>query len=52
MLDTAGILLSTMMVLIVIVRSVRMDRSQPWFQTVKSRKGPAGNETPRWRRER
>jgi hypothetical protein len=52
MLDLAGILLSSMMMLIVIVRAVRMDRSQPWFQTVKPRKVPAEKEAQRWRRER
>ena len=52
MLDMAGILFSSMMLLIVILRSVRLDRSQPWFQNVKPRKAP-GEKKPRdWRRER
>ncbi len=34
MLDIAGILFSSIMMLIVIVRAVQLDRTQPWFQTI------------------
>jgi hypothetical protein len=35
MLDTLGILFSTVMILVVIFNAVRLDRVQPWFQTLK-----------------
>lgn len=50
MLDVAGIMLSSVMMLMIIVRSVRLDRLQPWFQAIK-RKKPVGDVTRTWRRE-
>jgi hypothetical protein len=35
MLDTLGILFSTVMILIVVFKAVRLDRSEPWFETLK-----------------
>jgi hypothetical protein len=40
MLDTLGILISTIMMLIVIFRAVRLDRVQAWFQTITPRDQP------------
>lgn len=34
MLDITGILFSSIMMLIVIVRAVKLDKTQPWFQMV------------------
>ena len=34
MLDLAGIMFSSIMMLIVIVRAVKLDKTQPWFQQV------------------
>jgi hypothetical protein len=49
MLDLAGIMFSSVMMLVIIVQAVRLDRVQPWFQTVK-RKKPAEVRTSGWRR--
>ena len=35
MLDMAGIVLSSVMILMVVVRAVQRDRAEPWFQTLK-----------------
>lgn len=35
MLDLAGILFSSVMMLFIIVRAVRLDQTQPWFQTLR-----------------
>jgi hypothetical protein len=49
MLDLTGIMFSSVMMMMVIVRAVQLDRSQPWFQRVKRKDKPAGQ--PRsWRR--
>jgi hypothetical protein len=51
MLDLAGILFSSVMMLFVIVRAVQLDRSEPWFQTISRKKEDAGQSAPRpWRR--
>jgi hypothetical protein len=52
MLDLAGILFSSVMMLVVIVRAVRLDRTQPWFQTIKRPSTPAEQNTKPWRRRR
>jgi hypothetical protein len=52
MLDLAGILFSSVMMLVVLVQAVRLDRNQPWFQTVKRREKPAQREAKAWRRQR
>ncbi len=49
MLDLTGIMFSSIMMLIVIVRAVRSDRTEAWFQTVKRREGPV-EEKKGWRR--
>ena len=50
MLDLAGIMFSSVMILFVIVRAVQLDLTQPWFQTI-ARKGDAGKSKPRpWQR--
>jgi hypothetical protein len=51
MLDLAGIMFSSVMMLMIIVRAVRLDRIQPWFQTVKSKEKPVGVRTSAWRRK-
>jgi hypothetical protein len=48
MLDLAGIMFSSVMMLVIIVRAVRLDRIQPWFQTVK-RNESADAGPPAWR---
>lgn len=50
MLDLTGILFSSIMMLIVIVRAVRMDRSQPWFQTIKPKQDAVTAKDQAWRR--
>ena len=40
MLDLTGILFSSVMMLIVIVRAVQLDREQPWFQNVEHKTEP------------
>jgi hypothetical protein len=51
MLDLTGIMFSSIMMLIVITRAVRLDGLQPWFQAVK-RAVPAQTEKTRtWRRQ-
>jgi hypothetical protein len=42
MLDIAGIILSSIMMLMIIVRSVRLDRLQPWFPVAR-RQESTGN---------
>jgi len=37
MLDLAGILFSSIMMFIVIVRAVQLDRTKPWFEGVKAK---------------
>ena len=46
MLDLTGILFSSVMMLIVIVRAVQLDRTQPWFQKVQA-SGNAFGRKPR-----
>jgi len=50
MLDVAGIMFSSVMMLMIIVRSVRLDRLRPWFQAIECKK-PVGVATRTWRRE-
>jgi hypothetical protein len=35
----------------VIVRAVRLDQTQPWFQTIKRKEKPADERTRSWRRK-
>ena len=41
MLDLFGIMFSSVLMLFVIVRAVQLDRTMPWFQTVKRREPEA-----------
>jgi hypothetical protein len=51
MLDLTGILFSSVMMLMVIVRAVRLDRLQPWFQAI-NRSESDGSKSPQpWRRQ-
>ncbi len=47
MLDLTGIMFSSIMMLIVIVRALQLDRTQPWFQTVKATQAAT---KPAWQR--
>jgi hypothetical protein len=51
MLDLAGIMFSSVMMLFVIVRAVRLDQTQAWFQTIKRKERPAAETTRAWRRQ-
>ncbi len=50
MLDLTGIMFSSVMMLIVIVRAMQLDRTQPWFQKIKRQEVPVPVATPSWRR--
>jgi hypothetical protein len=52
MLDLAGILFSSVMMLVVLVQAVRLDRTQPWFQRIKRSDKPVEPTTQTWRRRR
>jgi hypothetical protein len=50
MLDLAGILFSSAMMLFVIIRAIQLDGSQPWFQAIP-RRDDTTPATPRpWHR--
>jgi hypothetical protein len=51
MLDLTGILFSSVMMLMVIVRAVRMDQVQPWFQAVKRAENSNDEPVRPWRRK-
>jgi hypothetical protein len=51
MLDLTGILFSSVMMMIVIVRAVRADRTEPWFQTIKRVDKPLGAQKRPWQRQ-
>jgi hypothetical protein len=51
MLDLAGILFSSVMMLIVILRAVQLDRVQPWFQTVKREDAKEPAAPTGWKRQ-
>ncbi len=50
MLDLAGIMFSSVMMLMVIIQAVRLDQSQPWFQAVKRKGKLLGEKTSLWRK--
>lgn len=50
MLDLTGIMFSSVMMLIVIVRALQVDRVQPWFQKIKRKDQPSPVEQRFWRR--
>jgi hypothetical protein len=49
-LDLAGIMFSSIMMLIVIVRALRLDRTQPWFQTITIKDTPPKGGARPWQR--
>jgi hypothetical protein len=49
-LDLAGILFSSIMMLIVIVRAMRLDRTQPWFQAISVKDSPPTPGAKPWQR--
>ncbi len=49
MLDLTGIMFSSVMMLMVIVRAVRMDQTQPWFQALKRKDKPVAVKARSWR---
>jgi hypothetical protein len=51
MLDSAGILFSSLMILIVILKAIRLDRVQPWFQVVKQKTEAVTGKAKTWRRQ-
>ena len=52
MLDMAGILISSLIIMMVIIRAVRRDQAQPWFQTLKPVHKPSGHDNlAGWRRK-
>jgi hypothetical protein len=50
MLDLLGIMFSSVMMLMVIVRALQLDRVQPWFQAVKRKEAPVSSEKQGWQR--
>ncbi|HEX4368806.1 MAG TPA: hypothetical protein VH023_18355 [Rhodopila sp.] len=50
MLDLFGIMFSSVIMLMVIIRAVQLDRAQPWFQKVKRKDAPVAAEKKVWRR--
>jgi hypothetical protein len=50
-LDLTGIVFSSVMMLIVIVRALQMDRAHPWFQKVKRKEDPIPVKQRIWRRQ-
>jgi hypothetical protein len=51
MLDLTGILFSSVMMLMVIIRAVRLDAVQPWFQAIKRKEGPTSANRRPWQRQ-
>jgi hypothetical protein len=51
MLDLTGIMFSSVMMVIVIVRAVQLDRTQPWFQRIKRKDEPAPAARRAWYRQ-
>lgn len=51
MLDLAGIMFSSIMMMIVIMRAVRLDRTLPWFQAVKRKATVVAKQDSPWRRQ-
>lgn len=50
MLDLFGIMFSSVMMLIVIIRAVQLDRTKPWFQAVKRKEAPTPAGKRAWQR--
>ena len=58
MLDLAGITISGIIMMLIIVRAAQLDRSLPWFQKIERKAasaGPSGDRGgrtgPTWRRK-
>jgi hypothetical protein len=51
MLDLAGIMASSIMMLLVIVRAVQLDNIQPWFQRPKQMVETGKAKPTGWRRK-
>ena len=52
MLDLFGIMFSSIVMMLVIVRAVQLDRTQAWFQALKRREIAPTPETRPWSRRR
>lgn len=50
MLDLTGIMFSSVMMLMVIIRALQLDRAQPWFQQVKRKDAPTPADKRAWQR--
>lgn len=50
MLDMIGILFSSVIILIVVVRSVQLDSARPWFQSVNRDVAPRPAGKTGWQR--
>jgi hypothetical protein len=51
MLDLTGIMFSSIMMLMVIIRALQLDRIQPWFQTLKALPPAPASKRP-WQRQK
>jgi hypothetical protein len=51
-LDLFGIMFSSIIMMLVIVRAVQLDRTQAWFQSLKPREIAPKPETRPWKRHR
>jgi hypothetical protein len=51
MLDLTGIVFSSVMMFIVIVRAMQLDRAHPWFQNVTRKETPAAARLTAWKRQ-
>jgi len=49
-LDLAGILFSSLMLLLVILRAAWRDRTQPWFQSIAPKDRPDRPRARTWQR--
>lgn len=51
MLDLTGIMFSSIMMLLVVLRALQLGRTEPWFQSIKKRtEEKAKAKQPVWRR--
>ena len=53
MLDMMGILFSSGMILMVVLRAIQRDRDQPWFETIKPKAlpEPTKSSAKAWQRQ-
>jgi hypothetical protein len=52
MLDLFGISFTTIVVFLLVMRSISMDRAEPWFQTFRPRNGLKESHPKAWQRGR